>query len=372
VILVYEGCLGSGKTYTAIRDHYLPTIKKAATDSPRPIYTNIEGILDDSCVAHVSELTGVSKRYILEQVTIVQDSWFIDMANNCPDGALVIADEAHRFWCSREWRNFTDEQRNWFSESRHHKVDLIIISQTSKSIESWIIDRSEYIYTALKMSMLSMSNRYALKHRMGGSGSKSMLKPTFHKYEQRVFDAYKSFDGDEVQNLEIKQPALFGKMSYIFMFIIFPFCLWYGYHNYNNHAKPIPDNLASASQALLNPQSTITYPNHEASLQEQIDVPVVDRNLSAWVCGLVFMSVNNYIVLFRMADGRQFTSDMIGLALNVSKDGRFNFKGRFLRVGSWVGLSSYQVDRLPPVEHSTMSPSTGFNPSPFSTTSAGS
>ena len=302
MLVGYGGTPRSGKTYSAIKDWYLPTIiAGVGKDNFRPIYTNIDGLLDESCLFATAEYTGASVQQIVEQVHIVNESWFLNIAQNCPDGALVLADEAHIYWCSREWKSFTDESRNWFAESGRKNVDIVWISQTQSSIEKWITGRTEYIHNALNLAMIGMPKRFVLRTRTGDS--KTVLSSTHVKIEEKVYKCYKSFSNSNPYATPKKvKTSLFSKSFILFILLIFGLvAVWFG-----SNDKKI-ENVSSTLPTHIPTHHNVEDINNFPTQNESI------KSSDSYILGLL----NSTIIYEGFA---QIKNDFIGYVSFVKDD----------------------------------------------------
>jgi len=255
MIIGYGGTPRSGKTYSAVKDWYLPAIKAGINGNPRPIYTNISGIKDEACIKATSELTGASVEQINQQVNYVDESWFLNVSTKCTEGALIIADEAHIFWCSREWKSFTDTARNWFAESGKIYVDIVWISQTQSSIEKWITGRTELIHHAMNLALIGMPKRFVLRTRNGESSQ--ILSKKFVKIERSVYNCYASYTGSNPYDTPKREKSRFFSWKLALGIIAFFLLLSFSLRPHDlpddavNSSNPIEETLNTHPEARI-------------------------------------------------------------------------------------------------------------------------
>lgn len=56
------------------------------------------------------------------------------------NGSVLIVDEAHKWFWSRDFKSFTDEYKNWFSTLSQHEISLYYIIQHEDRVETIIND----------------------------------------------------------------------------------------------------------------------------------------------------------------------------------------------------------------------------------------
>ena len=319
MLVGYEGSLGSGKSYTVIRDVFLKMLKNASKDynELRHVYTNIDGIDSDSCIEAQSLYSGLSISDIKSILHVVPDAWFQNISENCPDGALVIVDEAHRVWCSREWKNFPEASRNFIAESRHHSVDIVYISQKVNSVDSWIVQRTEIVYSALKLSSLGMSNKYALRQRTGES-KKNNLKPSIHTYNKKVFACYKSFHNGDFA-IQTVGGKLLGK-STIFFLVLLPVIIYYAYDHFTSKFEeerlvpPIVEHVVIKDSVVAPSSLNVGFSQQSADAYQH----KIRNEKTLYVSG-IFCSSSFAELFLSDGDYRNVPSDSLGLPVRSCK-----------------------------------------------------
>lgn len=185
MIVILEGIPGSGKSYSAVKDFVVPAIKAG-----RKIYTNIDG-LDAGAIAIYLKLEEDYVTNLIHYVSEDQsDFWSVDILDVDEDSLLLI-DEAHTFYCSRDFSKFSAEVRDFYAMHRHHGLDIVLMSQTAESIDKWIRVRAEKFIRYKKMTIINMPSRYMTITINPTDGS--VLSRKMQKYESWVFNLYTSF-----------------------------------------------------------------------------------------------------------------------------------------------------------------------------------
>lgn len=358
MLIGYTGTPRSGKTYSAIKSWYLETlIDNVGKAEPRHIYTNINGLLDESCLFATAEYTGLSIKQICEQVHIVNNAWFLNIWDEFQENSLIIADEAHKFWCSREWKSFPEQGRDFIAESGQYGVDIVWISQTAGSVEKWITSRTEFIYSALNLGLLGFSKRFVLRTRDGLS-MYSNLKPTYHKIEQNVFNCYKSYQV-EPKNMKLKSASMFGlpmKFAFLFVFVFF------SYNIYNIFSDDETIQKASATIQPSTVDTTETKGHFPFTVgfndsQEDNEPQELSENIDVWFAGVIYISALKNIVLLEDDKGNQFNANKLGLNFLVNKQAKVlhNDTMRVYKIGDSFEISRelYSTLNLKPARKSS-------------------
>lgn len=113
-ITLVTGVPGAGKTLFAINEIYKQVLKnndpKTPAEEKRPIFSDIDGIN-----------FGEGEVYVVDR----DHDW-----RQCPDGSLIVYDEAHKRWeaTGQSGRSKDDTARD-LDEHRHRGFDFIVISQ---------------------------------------------------------------------------------------------------------------------------------------------------------------------------------------------------------------------------------------------------
>ncbi|MGH6616183.1 zonular occludens toxin domain-containing protein [Sphingomonas sp.] len=195
---IYVGPPGSGKTYNAVESVAVP-----AARSGRTIITNIRGIVPEIW----SDRLGCDT----DKIVVVDDEWFKNEAHypkmgeqllgGIPSGALVLVDEAYTVF--PPGNILTSRMIEWVRTHRHFvsdggvATDLVLISQDVMSIHPRVRSCVEYVSAVRNLRHVGFGKRF----RVDVYGSWRMTKSTFigqtfHKYDNSVFDLYKSFEAE--------------------------------------------------------------------------------------------------------------------------------------------------------------------------------
>lgn len=332
MIKIYAGNIRGGKTYHCMASDYLPTIKRNVNaKNPRHIYTNIKGVLEDDQLMATAAFCGCSCAEVAEWVHVVPNVWFLNVWDHGLENALLIIDEAHNVWCSREWKSFTAEGREWIAESGQYLVDIVCISQTSSSIEKWVKDRAEVIYTVRKLSILGLPKYYSVSGRTTFATTND-LKTTWHKYNPAVYACYKSFQADPSQYAAADSSSIFGGLfKFGFATVAILFC-YFAYKVF----FVTPETEAAPST--LPASVTKTFSPSPASVPQSY----------IWITGVFYQVGKRPYVSLMLADGRQVTADFLDLDFRASVDGTLMLDGSLYRVGSALRIDSALLDLVPP------------------------
>lgn len=196
-MIFLEGLRGHGKTYDAVKSHVIP-----ALSSGRKIITNITGLNFPA----IEKITGVPSdeleqlvRYIPSVDIPVLPRTIIGDTTGVYKNTVLIIDEIQNIYPAD--RNQLDyETRVFFSESRKHSVDIVLISQdfdnVHKFIRSLVEQRIHFLNRgpAGKLDSVLVSPYAARKE-----GDKTIWDkmPTYtFDLEQAIFDCYQSTQAD--------------------------------------------------------------------------------------------------------------------------------------------------------------------------------
>jgi zona occludens toxin len=119
MIELYEGVPGSGKSYHAICEKFLPWVRQG-----RRLYIAVDGIYLD----RLALFTGIELEQLEQQITIWKDSVEVLQAfQHVEPGSAVIIDEAQTVF--RSMQKVEPGLLRWLETHRHYGVDILLMSQ---------------------------------------------------------------------------------------------------------------------------------------------------------------------------------------------------------------------------------------------------
>ncbi|HGE8265732.1 TPA: zonular occludens toxin domain-containing protein [Aeromonas hydrophila] len=213
MIFFHEGMPRSGKSYESLVKHIIPALAKG-----RAVDAYLYG-LDHEKIAGLAGIELDRCKELLVELTTEQASecWKV-----CRDNALVVLDEAHKFWPSGRKRP-PEEMCNLVAEHGHRGMDMLFMSQTFNSVHKVIQDRTNKKITFTKLDSVGMEKRYnwtAYQGTLGTRGSNtfvtfSKMDSGVGKYDEKFFGTYKSHVSEEIQtgNYKDERFNFFNKKS---------------------------------------------------------------------------------------------------------------------------------------------------------------
>jgi hypothetical protein len=194
MIEIYEGRLGGGKTYSAtirIVDH----LRQGGL-----VATNIE-VNWDAIVEFVKRIY----RLVLQddQLIKLQDDQIANFYKYTPSGTdklpvLVVLDEAHLNFNSRDWNLTSRETLAFLTQSRKVHTDIIFIAQSALNMDKQFMRLVQYIWRFRDLSkwkIPGLSIPYPFPHILSCQfdyDGKTMLQRTFQIKNKEVFKLYKT------------------------------------------------------------------------------------------------------------------------------------------------------------------------------------
>ena len=128
MIELYEGVPGSGKSYHAICEKFLPWVKQG-----RRLYIAVDGIYLD----RLSLFTGIELSVLEQQITIWKDSVEVLQAfPHVEPGSAVIIDEAQTVF--RSMQKVEPGLLRWLETHRHYGVDILLMSQDFRQMSQGV------------------------------------------------------------------------------------------------------------------------------------------------------------------------------------------------------------------------------------------
>lgn len=192
MIYLIVGRPRSGKSYEAVKYHVIPSLKEG-----RKVITNLPIDID-----YVRKIHGPDVANLVEVVSFdysdfdsnavvfpfsrpehYQDEW----RNEKGQGPLYVIDEAH-FSLPK---GATDRAvKKFFTMHGHYGVDILLMTQHQRQIDSDILNLVEIVYRTIKNTALGSKNTYTKKVQDGNRGA--IVNTEQRKYDKTIFPYYKS------------------------------------------------------------------------------------------------------------------------------------------------------------------------------------
>ncbi|OOF56092.1 hypothetical protein BKK56_03655 [Rodentibacter genomosp. 2] len=202
-ISAYVGIPGSGKSYEVMLSVIVEHYKKG-----RRIVTNIEGVDVPRLIDFCLEDKKVKREALGELIKVSdeqcqQDDFFPYKGSTdtiCKAGDLICLDEIWRIFPTEKikenHRSFIAEHRHFTNEVTGLCCDLVVINQSVSAIPRFIKERIETTFLMSRLVALGMGKRYRVNVYTGAKTTKSNFVAQYqNKFNPKIFELYKSFDG---------------------------------------------------------------------------------------------------------------------------------------------------------------------------------
>jgi len=217
MLVFNEGVPRAGKSYDAVKNHILPTLKKG-----RKVFARLNGLRHDRIATHLGMnesdvrqlLVCVDTKDVVSTFACVQDEtgkWCI------PDqfkDVLVIIDEVHEFYVN-ERNPLPPAVENFWALLGQNGGDAVIMTQWINRLHSAIKARIERKNTFQKLTAVGMKSRYRVTYYHTTSpgkfekvGSKTL------KYDPAIFPLYDGY-APGAENTEVYEEG--GKTVWVAM-----------------------------------------------------------------------------------------------------------------------------------------------------------
>lgn len=188
-LVSYTGLTGSGKTYSLVENVIIQCAKAG-----RLFYTNIP--LTDELKKDYPNLNYVA--FENEEPENNEQFWF-----DIPAGALIIIDEAWRYWSAGLKTDKMSKQMKEFFTMHRHRVgenglsqEIIFCTQDNAQLASFVRSLIEETFRSSKLSNVGRKNNYRVDiFQFAPTGQppvKKAIRQMFGKYKPEVYKYYKT------------------------------------------------------------------------------------------------------------------------------------------------------------------------------------
>ncbi len=182
MIELYEGVPGSGKSYHAICEKFLPWVKQG-----RRLYIAVDGIYLD----RLSLFTGIDLEALEQQITIWKDSVEVLQAfQHVEPGSAVIIDEAQTVF--RSMQKVEPGLLRWLETHRHYGVDILLMSQDFRQMSQGVTRLIEATVKFRKLAFVGLSKKYQGKVR-GNPEDNEVIRAFVGTYSPAIYAYYSSY-----------------------------------------------------------------------------------------------------------------------------------------------------------------------------------
>ncbi len=214
MIELFEGVPGSGKTYYAVAERFLPRIKAG-----RRTYMYVDGIFLDKLAVFLD----MKLEDLERQITVWRTQEEVLLGLPKVDYmSFVVIDEAQTIFRAMER---VDKGLCRFLEThRHHGVDILMMCQDYRQMSMSVTRLVEVTMKFRKLSFVGLSNHYQLKVR-GNPDDPTEIRKAAGKYDPRIYAYYASYSAATVKELRHKQ-TVFMSASVVLGMGALVFALW--------------------------------------------------------------------------------------------------------------------------------------------------
>ncbi len=252
MVVFFVGTPGSGKSYEAV---------KKIVDNlllGRTVCTNVDGMNDSRCLEYTKTLVGMddytfSQRFRFLDADQVKHFWKTEKVINlqfmqdedtgifndvptesneliCPHGSLIVIDEAHKFFNSRDWQNTSNrELADWASTHRHFGYDLVLITQDIDKVEKQVRSLTEWCYYFRKINFFggAVKKKYLCYSYSGDDHNGKPLAKNTRTYEDKYFPCYSSYSTTDAKEVGFMSHTNILKHPIFYAIpIVVAFCLY--------------------------------------------------------------------------------------------------------------------------------------------------
>lgn len=225
MIVFNVGTPGSGKSYDAILK-IIANLRRG-----RMVCTNIDGMDSQECQQYLRDYLKMDDfdfhrlfRY-LTKAEVMRfwktepktrlvfaadgDGIFEEVNENyseliCPVGSLIIIDEVHKYFNSRDWQNTeSKELGDWASTHRHLGYDLVLITQSIDKVDKQVRTLTEWTYFFRKVNFLGslVAKKYIKYSYSGDDHDGKALCKNVGTYSPEVFPCYSSYAATDAKEV---------------------------------------------------------------------------------------------------------------------------------------------------------------------------
>jgi len=182
MIELYEGVPGSGKSYHAVCEKFLPWVKQG-----RRLYIAVNGIYLD----RLALFTGIELPVLEQQITIWKDSVEVLQAfPHVEPGSAVIIDEAQTVF--RSMQKVEPGLLRWLETHRHYGVDILLMSQDFRQMSQGVTRLIEATVKFRKLAFVGLSKKYQGKVR-GNPEDNEVIRAFVGTYSPAIYAYYSSY-----------------------------------------------------------------------------------------------------------------------------------------------------------------------------------
>jgi zona occludens toxin len=254
MIVFFVGTPGSGKSYDAVQK-IIDNLRLG-----RSVCTNIDGMDEQKHQEYLKNLVGMDdytfyqrfrflhKHEVIrfwksEMLPITPETKYdSDLGKDvtitekpsliCPHNSLVIIDEAHKHFNSRDWQSKENrELADWASTHRHFGYDLVFITQSIDKVDKQVRSLTEWTYFYRKVNFFGgmVQQKYMKYSYSGDDHQGKAIAQNVLTYDPKVFPCYQSYatkDAKEIgfmKHINILKHPIFYTLPLLIAFVLYMF-----------------------------------------------------------------------------------------------------------------------------------------------------
>lgn len=188
MIELFEGVPGSGKSYYAVAERFLPAVRNG-----RRIYIYVDGIYLD----RLATFTGIARAELDRQITVWQDPLdVLAMHGTVEPQSLVIIDEAQTVFRAMERVN--KALLRWLETHRHRGVDVLLCCQDYRQVASSVTRLVEATIKIRRLALVGLQRHSQAKVR-GNPEDEEIIRTFTFKYHPAVYAYYSSYSAAAIR-----------------------------------------------------------------------------------------------------------------------------------------------------------------------------
>ncbi len=328
MLVFNEGVPRAGKSYDAVKNHILPTLKKG-----RRVFARLNGLNHERIAEYLK--MPVDEVYALLTLVDTKDVAAIFACTRDPDSgqwcipdaykdALVVIDEVHEFYVAQ--RNALPEAvENFFALIGQNGGDVLIMTQWINRVHLAVRARIERKNVFQKLTAVGLKNRYRVTYYHTTSPGKfEHVGDKTLKYEPEIYPLYHGY-AVGADNTEVYEEGgtniwkqLAWKIAIAVVGVAFGVWAFAGYFIRGAKGEGAPASVATPAgakavpgQGVTKPVTTTAVPAKEAAPDKFAGMTVEQRYVAA-------MTNANRI---RLAMRGQFGDRVIGMVEWVDSSG---------------------------------------------------
>jgi zona occludens toxin len=274
MLIFHEGLPGSGKSYEALVEHIIPSIKK-----DRKVFARINGLNYDK----ISELCDKPKEDVEQLLIHIDEDKVLEIQDHVENDSMVIIDELQNFFPSGRGK-LSDGITKFVTEHRHRGIDIVAMGQSIADVHNLWRRRTQRKLQFLKLDMVGQAKRYKWTAFQGSLNAKgdvnfTKIKSGTKKYDEQYFGSYASHQAntDNTENYEDDRLNIFQSNGFKYgipaAFVIGIYAI-YTLYGFFSPGEPEQAPQAAQEQALPAQQgpdpSKPSTPNNEPQLDDFI------------------------------------------------------------------------------------------------------